>query len=74
MWASFFATPFDITPWQWLSCTITRRAIRRRHPKTLPSRVSIVEAGKLLNIDVLDHIVIGGGRCVSLKERRLGMA
>jgi len=34
----------------------------------------IVEAGKLLNIDLLDHIVIGGGRCVSLKERRLGMA
>lgn len=33
----------------------------------------IVDAGKLLNIDVLDHIVIGGGRCVSLKERRLGM-
>jgi DNA repair protein RadC len=34
----------------------------------------IVEAGKLLNIDVLDHIVIAGGRCVSLKERRLGMS
>jgi DNA repair protein RadC len=33
----------------------------------------IVEAGKLLNVDVLDHIVIGGGRCVSMKERRLGM-
>lgn len=34
----------------------------------------IVDAGKLLNVDVLDHIVIGGGRCVSLKERRLGMS
>jgi DNA repair protein RadC len=34
----------------------------------------LVEAGKLLNIDVLDHIVIGGGRCVSLKERRLGIS
>jgi DNA repair protein RadC len=33
----------------------------------------VVEAGKLLNVDVLDHVVIGGGRCVSLKERRLGM-
>lgn len=33
----------------------------------------IVEAGKLLNIDMLDHIIIGGGRCVSLKERRLGL-
>lgn len=34
---------------------------------------AIVAAGKLLNIDVLDHIVLGGGRCVSMKERRLGM-
>jgi DNA repair protein RadC len=33
----------------------------------------IAEAGKLLNIDVLDHIVIAGGRCISLKERRLGL-
>jgi DNA repair protein RadC len=32
----------------------------------------IVEAGKLLNIDVLDHLVISQGRWVSLKERGLG--
>jgi DNA repair protein RadC len=31
-----------------------------------------VEAGKLLNIDVLDHLVIGHQRWVSLKERGLG--
>jgi DNA repair protein RadC len=31
-----------------------------------------VEAGKLLNIDVLDHLVIGQQRWVSLKERGLG--
>lgn len=33
---------------------------------------SIVQAGELLNIDLLDHIVIGHNRFVSLKERRLG--
>jgi DNA repair protein RadC len=33
---------------------------------------AIVEAGKLLDIDVLDHLVIGGGKYVSLKERGLG--
>ena len=33
---------------------------------------SIVEAGKLLNIDVLDHLVICQSRWVSLKERGLG--
>jgi DNA repair protein RadC len=32
----------------------------------------IVEAGKLLDIDVLDHLVIGMSRWVSLKERGLG--
>lgn len=33
---------------------------------------SIVEAGRLLDIQVLDHLVIGRGRFVSLKERGLG--
>jgi DNA repair protein RadC len=32
----------------------------------------MVEAGKLLNIDVLDHLVICQARWVSLKERGLG--
>lgn len=32
----------------------------------------IVEAGKLLDIDVLDHLVIGQGRYVSMRERGLG--
>ena len=32
----------------------------------------IVEAGKLLDIDVLDHLVIGQGRFVSMRERGLG--
>jgi DNA repair protein RadC len=32
----------------------------------------IVQAGKLLDIEVLDHLVIGQGRYVSLKERGLG--
>jgi DNA repair protein RadC len=33
---------------------------------------AIVQAGKLLDVDVLDHLVIGLGRFVSLKERGLG--
>jgi DNA repair protein RadC len=32
----------------------------------------IVEAGKLLGLDVLDHIIIGRQRYVSLKERGIG--
>ncbi len=35
---------------------------------------AIVEAGKLLDIDVLDHMVIGQGKYVSMKERGLGFA
>lgn len=33
---------------------------------------AVVNAGKLLDIEVLDHVVIGRGRFVSLKERGLG--
>jgi len=33
---------------------------------------AIVGAGKLLDVEVLDHLVIGHGRWVSLKERGLG--
>jgi DNA repair protein RadC len=33
---------------------------------------AILQAGKLLDIEVLDHLVIGAGRFVSLKERGLG--
>lgn len=32
----------------------------------------LVEAGKLMEVDVLDHLVIGLGRFVSLRERGLG--
>lgn len=35
---------------------------------------AIVQAGKLLDMEVLDHLVIGRGRYVSLKERGLGFA
>ncbi len=35
---------------------------------------AIIQAGKLLDIDVLDHMVIGLGRWVSMKERGLGFA
>lgn len=35
---------------------------------------AIAQAGKLLDVEVLDHIVIGQGRWVSLKERGLGFA
>lgn len=35
---------------------------------------AIVQAGKLLDVEVLDHLVIGHGRWVSLKERGLGFS
>jgi len=33
---------------------------------------AIVQAGKLLDVEVLDHLVISQGKWVSLKERGLG--
>jgi DNA repair protein RadC len=40
-------------------------------PEDVRATHQLVEAGKLLNIEVLDHLVIGQGRWVSLKERGL---
>jgi DNA repair protein RadC len=45
-------------------------------PTPSPDDVAVtrafVQAGKLLDIEVLDHLVIGRGRYVSMKERGLG--
>ncbi len=41
-------------------------------PEDINLTRSVVQAGKLMDIEVLDHLVIGKGRHVSLKERGLG--
>jgi DNA repair protein RadC len=43
-------------------------------PDDLAVTRACIEAGKLLDIEVLDHLVIGQGRFVSMKERGLGFA
>ena len=51
-----------------------------RDPTPSPDDVAvtraIIQAGKLLDVDVLDHMVIGigNGKWVSLKERGLGFS
>lgn len=40
-------------------------------PEDVQVTQRIIEAGKLLDIEVLDHIIIGGQRFVSFKERGL---
>jgi len=41
-------------------------------PEDIKITKQLVEAGKLLDIEVLDHLVMGQGQYVSLKERGLG--
>jgi DNA repair protein RadC len=41
-------------------------------PEDVAVTRTLVDAGKLMDIEVLDHLVIGRQRYVSLKERRLG--
>ncbi len=43
-------------------------------PEDITLTRQIVDAGKLLNIQVLDHLVLGHQRWVSLKEKGLGFA
>lgn len=41
-------------------------------PEDIRVTEEAVQAGRLLDIEVLDHIIIGRGRWVSLKERKAG--
>lgn len=41
-------------------------------PEDVALTRAIIQAGNLLDVNVLDHLVIGRGRYVSLKERGLG--
>jgi DNA repair protein RadC len=41
-------------------------------PQDVAITRAMIEAGKLLDIEVLDHLVIGLGKFVSLKEKKLG--
>ena len=41
-------------------------------PEDVAITREIIKAGQFLNIKVLDHLIIGGGRYISLKERKLG--
>jgi DNA repair protein RadC len=43
-------------------------------PEDVAVTRAVVEAGKLLDISLLDHIVVGNPRWVSLKERGLGFS
>jgi DNA repair protein RadC len=43
-------------------------------PEDVAVTRQIVEAGKLLDVEVLDHLIIGQQRFVSLKERGLGFS
>ena len=43
-------------------------------PEDIHLTTDLVKAGKLLDIEVLDHIVIGLGSFVSLKEKKLGFS
>ena len=43
-------------------------------PEDVRITEQIVEAGKLMDIEVLDHLILGRQRYVSLKERGLGFA
>ena len=57
-------------------------AVAHNHPSGDPSpsaddiafTQAVVEAGALLEIRVLDYLVFGHGRYVSMRERRLGFA
>lgn len=58
----------------------TALAVAHNHPSGDPTpspqdisfTEDLVRAGDLMQVEVLDHVVIGAGRFVSMRERRLG--
>lgn len=63
-----------------ISDNATSLIVCHNHPSGLPDPSpedvslthQLVEAGELLGVSVLDHLIIGKGKFVSLKERGLG--
>jgi DNA repair protein RadC len=63
-----------------IRCNAVNVILAHNHPSGDPTPSSedatmtrvFIQAGKLLDIDVLEHIVVGHGSWVSLKERGLG--
>lgn len=43
-------------------------------PEDVAVTRQLVEAGRLLDVEVLDHLIIGRGQWLSLRERRLGFS
>ena len=43
-------------------------------PEDVALTRAVIQAGKMLDVDVLDHLVIGRGKYVSMKERKLGFS
>ncbi|MDA0232058.1 MAG: DNA repair protein RadC [Chloroflexi bacterium] len=41
-------------------------------PEDIRLTAQLVEAGRILDVEVIDHVVIGQGRYVSMRERKLG--
>jgi hypothetical protein len=42
-------------------------------PEDIAVTRSLIQAGELMQIEVLDHLIIGQGRWISLREQRLCM-
>jgi len=45
---------------------------RPEHIEDIEVTRALVEAGKLLEIELLDHLIIGQGVWMSMRERQLG--
>jgi len=59
--------------WQHLyDAPVSTLRIAEPSPEDVSVTKEIRKAGQLLSIDVLDHIVLGNGLYVSMKERGLG--
>ena len=57
-----------------ISFIITLQSDPTPSPDDISVTRAMVQAGKILDCEMLDHLIIGGSRFVSLKERGLGFS
>jgi DNA repair protein RadC len=62
------ASPARLLSW----CTITPRKIPPPSQEDIRGTEQLIEAGKLLDIEVLDHVIVAQSGFLSLNESGLG--
>ena len=67
-----FRLPLELNSAAIIVCHSHPSGITQASPEDIDVTRLLIQAGELLEIEVLDHLIIGQGRWLSMREQRLG--